>query len=326
MYHMQKKGLLAVPAILVLFMFLGSGGLMAEEFPSKPITVIIPFGAGGSHDLNARVFTSVIPTYLGQPMVVKLMPGASGQKATAAAIKAKPDGYTLLFTHNFIDQLQQHVENLPYDSLADLVTVWKLNDSQPLLFIRSDAPWESLPDLMEYGRKNPRKLVFTNSGKWGASFTPGAMLFAHAGVQVKFVPYKGGAPSRRAVLAGDGDFTFGRPSHILSDLRAGKLRILAVAGGSRLEEFPEVPSFKELGYPETGSVMDRIIMVRRDTPAERIEKLRAAFSSLYEDKTFKRLMKQLAENMAFMDGAEYEQLRATQSDQYAKLVKQLTEQ
>ncbi|CAN0495985.1 unnamed protein product, partial [Discosporangium mesarthrocarpum] len=83
-----------------------TGAIAADDYPDKAITLIIPLGAGGSHDLNARVFTSIIPQYLGQPMVVKLMPGASGQTGTAAAARARPDGYTLLFTHNYFDQLQ----------------------------------------------------------------------------------------------------------------------------------------------------------------------------------------------------------------------------
>ena len=194
------------------------------KYPEKPVTLIIPLGAGGSHDMNARVFTSVIPEFLGNAMIVKLMPGASGQKGTAAAIKARPDGYTLLFTHNFIDQLQRHVENLPYDTLKELRTVWKFNDADSIIYIRSDRPWKNMKEMMAYGKKNPGKLVFTNSGKWGAGFTAGAVILAAAGVKAKFVPYKGGGPAMRALLAGDGDFTVGRPSHIKAMFVPEKLR------------------------------------------------------------------------------------------------------
>jgi tripartite-type tricarboxylate transporter receptor subunit TctC len=109
--------------IACLVVFFGASTTLADNYPSKPITLIIPLGAGGSHDLNSRVFTSVIPTYLGQAMVVKLMPGAGGQTGTAAAIKAKPDGYTLIFTHNYIDQLQPLIEKLPYDPITDLKAI-----------------------------------------------------------------------------------------------------------------------------------------------------------------------------------------------------------
>ncbi|MBW2209090.1 MAG: tripartite tricarboxylate transporter substrate binding protein, partial [Deltaproteobacteria bacterium] len=125
--------------VLVAFMVLlcSSLSVLAGKYPSKPITLIIPLGAGGSHDLNSRVFTSVIPAYLNQAMVVKLMPGAGGQTGTAAAIKAKPDGYTLIFTHNYIDQLQPLIEKLPYDPIKDLKTVWRLNYAAASVIVRS---------------------------------------------------------------------------------------------------------------------------------------------------------------------------------------------
>ncbi len=160
----------------------------------------------------------------------------------------------------------------------------------------------------------------------GASFTTMAVLLADQGVQVKFVPYKGGGRSRWALLAGDGDFTIGRISHIMSGVEAGKLRILAVAGEKRLKELPDVPSFKELGYPSGGAIMDRIVMVPAGTPDDHIAKLRAAFIKLYEDKTFTRLIKQLGENLNYMDGADYEKVRMRQTEEYAALVKKLTGQ
>jgi tripartite-type tricarboxylate transporter receptor subunit TctC len=320
-----RKSVLATVGILAVILTITTVSL-AADYPTKPITLIIPLGAGGSHDMNARVFTSVIPTYLGQPMIVKLMPGASGQKGTAALTKAKPDGYTLLFTHNFIDQLQQHIEKLPYDTMSQMITVWKLNDSMPLLFVLNDSPFKTLKELVAWGKANPRKLTFPHSGKWGAGFTAGAVLLADQGLRVKFVPYKGGGPARAAMLAGDGDFAFGRPSQLTSLYKAKKIRILAVGGSERLKAFPEVPSYKELGYPGGGVLMDRIVMAPRATPKDRIMKLRSAFAKLYKDKTFKKLIKQLNENTAFMDGAEYEKVRAKQSLEYKALVKDITGQ
>ena len=303
---------------------LGSGTVQAK-YPEKPITLIIPFGPGGSHDMNARVFTSVIPEFLGNAMIVKLMPGASGQKGTARAIKSRPDGYTLLFTHNFIDQLQRHVENLPYDTLKSLKTVWKLNDADPIIYTRGDRPWKNMKDMMAYGKKNPGKLVFPNSGKWGAGFTAGAVILAAAGVQAKFIPYKGGGPARRALLAGDGDFTVGRPSHIKGNARAGKIRVLGLAGAKRLKAFPELPTFKEQGYPSTGMTMDRIIQAPAKTPQDRIDTLRTAFKKLYKAKTFKKLLKKIGENSKFMSGDDYDKnVRPVQSAAYKKLVKKLT--
>ncbi|MBW1773985.1 MAG: hypothetical protein JRJ82_13995 [Deltaproteobacteria bacterium] len=163
--------------------FISAAPVLADQYPSKPITLIIPLGAGGSHDLNARVFTSVIPAYLGQAMVVKLMPGASGQKGTAAAIKAKPDGYTLIFSHNYVDQLQPHVEKLPYDPLVDLKPVCRLNYAASSVTVRSDKPWKTLDELMAYGKAQKGRMIFVTSGNWGATMVPGARILMKAGVE-----------------------------------------------------------------------------------------------------------------------------------------------
>jgi tripartite-type tricarboxylate transporter receptor subunit TctC len=303
--------------------FLSYGTGLAADYPSKPITLIIPLGAGGSHDLNARVFTSVIPEYLNQAMVIKLMPGAGGQIGTAAAVRAKPDGYTLLFTHNFIDQLQPLVEKLPYDTTDALVTVWRLNYGTPIVYLRSDKPWKTFEELIDYAKKNPGKLRFAHTGKWGAGFTPMAILLNKAGVEVSFVPYKGGGPALQAALAGDVDFTMGFPAQGLPHYESGKLRFLGVAANQRLKEAPEVPTLKELGYPVDSMFMSRIIMAPRKTPPERLQALRDAFLKIYKDKTFLRLMARLGENLEYMDSPEYEKIRANQKLEYTELVKKL---
>lgn len=296
----------------------------AADYPEKPITLIIPLGAGGSHDLNARVFTSVIPTYLGQPMVVKLMPGAGGQIGTAAAVKAKPDGYTLIFTHNFIDQLQPVVEKLPYDTTKALVTVWRLNYGTPVFYGKPDRPYKTLQELIAWAKKNPGKLKFGSTGKWGAGETPGALVFSRSGVDANFIPYKGGGPALQAALKGDVDVTVGFPAQSLPYLRTGKLRYYAVGADQRLKEAPDCPTLKELGYPVESLLMSRIIMAPRKTPTERIKILRDAFRKLYKDKTFIRLMHNLGENMEFMDGPDYEKVRAKQKEEYTELVKKIT--
>jgi len=293
------------------------------EYPEKPVTCIIPFSAGGSHDVNARVFTSVIPDYLGQPVIVKLTPGAGGQKGTAEAIKAPADGYTLLFTHNYIDELQPLVENLPYDTNKDLVMVARVNSSPPIYWVRADSPWQTLDDLIADAKANPGKIRYAHSGKWGTSFTGGAELFSSYGVEnnVTFLPYKGGGPTKQAVLAGDADFTVSRPSTILAEIEAGTVRPLLV-GGDLKELFPDVPTTQELGFGNTG-VMHRIVLAPAGIPADRLEKLRAAFRDMQEDKTYNRLMKQLGEDTDYLDGPDYQKLRDQQAQEYKELVNKL---
>jgi tripartite-type tricarboxylate transporter receptor subunit TctC len=299
-----------------------AGAARADDYPVKPITMIIPLGAGGSHDLNARVITSVLPTYLGQPVVVQLMPGASGRIGTAAAAAAKPDGYTLLFTHNFFDELQAHVTKLPYNTNKDFVPVVRTNTAPPSLVVRADSPYKTLKDLIEAAKKNPGKIKFGHSGNWGATMVPGAVLLEAAGVKVTLVPYKGGGPARRGLLSGDVDFTVALPSVIIT--QGDKVRTLVTMADSRV--FPKVPTSGDLGYPDVADVatMQRIVLAPAGIPADRLAKLREAFAKLAKDKTYKTLLDKLGENDNFMNGPDYEKLRVKQDKSYAKLVQELT--
>lgn len=310
-------------AILVSILFPFSQSASAQTYPDKPVTLIIPFSAGGSHDINARVLTSVIPGYLGQPMIVKLMPGGGGQRGVAATVAAQADGYTLLFGHNFLDQLQPVITKLNYEPLEDLITVWKLNDSVPVMYVREDSPFSSAPELVEHARKNPGQMVFPSSGKWGFSFTVGSMLFAAEDMQVRNVPYKGGGPVKAAILSGDGDFAFAPFSSVRELYRSGKVRILAVAGPDRLDGLADIPSFAELGYPSSGTAMERIVMAPAAIPDDRLKTLREAFSQLYQDPSFLRLMRQLGENTNALSGEKYESIRHTQREEYRQLAKKL---
>jgi tripartite-type tricarboxylate transporter receptor subunit TctC len=307
------------------------GGLLAvgllapnvakAQFPEKPITMIVPLGAGGSHDRNARVFTSVIPQYLGNAVIVKLMPGASGKVGTAAAASAKPDGYTLLFTHNYFDELQQHVVKLPYDTNKDFVTVAQLNSGSFSVIVRADSPFKKWQDLVDYAKKNPGKLKFAHSGNWGATHVPALQLFNEAGIagKVVMVPYKGGGPSMRGFRGGEADFTF----QFVSTIRAqgDKVRVLISAGDKSL--FPPAPTFADLGYSKDIGLMRRILLAPAGIPKDRLAKLRKAMADMQKDKTYKSLVKAIGETTDFIDGATYDKMRPQQSMAYKKLVESL---
>jgi tripartite-type tricarboxylate transporter receptor subunit TctC len=313
----RKISLALLGAALVLS--LGVGGARAE-FPEKPITLILPLGAGGSHDRNARVFTSTIPTYLGNAIIVKLMPGASGQTGTAAAANAKPDGYTLLFTHNYFDQLQQHVVKLPYDTNKDFVSVAQLNSNDASLIVRADSPFKTVQELVDYAKANPNKLKFAHSGVWGAVYVPAVRFFKEAGVKATMVPYKGGGPAMRGFLAGEADFTMAFPSTILG--QGDKVRVLA-SGSKGL--FEGVPSYGEAGYSDDLGSMRRIIMAPSGIPADRLAKIQDALVKLQDDKTYQRLIKAIGENLNFINGPDYEKLRPQQKETYRELIQSLAQ-
>ncbi len=305
---------------LLVFGLLGVNDVRAE-FPEKPITMIMPLGAGGSHDRNARVFTSVIPQYLGNAMIVKLMPGASGQTGTAAAAKAKPDGYTLLFSHNYFDQLQKHVKKLPYDTDKDFVTVAKLNSGFFSIIVRADSPFKSFQDLVAAAKAKPGTVKFAHSGNWGATHAPALQLFTEAGIadKIVMVPYKGGGPSMAGFLRGEADFTMQFKSTILG--QGDKVRVLISAG--QKSDFKGVPTFKDLGYTADIGQMHRILMAPRGIPADRLKKLRDAMVAIQKDKTYLRLIKAIGEVANFESGEDYEKRRPMQSKAYKNMIKGL---
>lgn len=320
-FRQLKSAVLSTAIAMGLTLGLSTGAL-AADYPEKPISLVIPLGAGGSHDLNARVMTSVIPQYLNQAMIVQLSPGAAGQKGTNEVATSDADGYTLLFTHNYIDQLQQHVENLPYDPLADFVTVARINFAPIAIVVKADSPYNTAEELFAAAKENPGKIKMAHSGNWGALFVPAAQLMQANGFELNLVPYKGGGPAMQALLSGDVDITMGFPSTLAGQLSAGKVKVLATAGAERI--YDDVPSFSELGVGGDVGFMHRVVLAPKGVPEDRLTMLREAFGKLNDDKTYTRMMGRLGENIDYMSGEDYDMLRADQKEAYKDLVKGIT--
>jgi tripartite-type tricarboxylate transporter receptor subunit TctC len=299
-----------------------SVGAAQAEFPEKPITMVIPLGAGGSHDLNARVITSTIPTYLNQAMIVRLTPGAGGQKGTQEVAKSAADGYTLLFSHNYVDMLQQHVETLPYDPMKDFIPIARINYAPIAVVVRGDSPYKTFEDLITAAKAKPGELSIAHSGNWGALFVPAAQIMKSRGAEFNLVPYKGGGPAMQALLSGDADVTMGFPSVIGSLLQAGKLRVLATAGPERI--YDDVPTLTEAGVKGDIGFMHRVVLAPAGTPDDVVKKLEAAFTALQGDKSYKRLMSRLGENTDLLLGADYQKMREEQAVSYKVLVEEIT--
>ena len=323
----MKKRFFVILAALALVVALGAPTVSTAAYPDRPITLVLPVGAGGSHDLHARGITSIIADILGQPMVVKLVPGGAGMKGTGFVAKAKPDGYTLLFTHNGFDQLVPQTRKVPFDTLRDFSAVAKINHGQPVFFSLANRPWKNMKEFVAYAKKNPGKVNWGHSGVWGAGHVPSMQFVRAAGIKVNFIPHKGGGPALRAVLSGQDDVGIAFPTQLRPHKKAGKVTVLALTGDMRLSkdpDFKEVPTTTELGYKGVGFTMDRIFMAPSKTPADRLKKLRDAFEKLTKNKSFKRFMRSIGENVVFVSGADYEKTRKPNFDGYTQLIKAMT--
>lgn len=322
-FEHRRYGRRGVVAVCATLMAIGSAVAHAQ-FPNRPITLITPYAAGGSHDLNARVFTTYITRYLGQPMVIKLVPGEAGQKGTLEAVQAPADGYTLIFTDNFRDQLYQYTfQNPHYDTNADLISVARVNYGQVGLIVRGDSPYRSWQDFETDARAHPHALKMSHSGLWAAFFVAGGQVMKDRDLRLRMVPYRGGGPAKAALLGGDVDLSAAFPSTLAADVEAGLIRILATAGAERT--IPDVPSFAELGISPTTGFMHRVVMAPRATPADRIERLRKAFADLQRDPDYQAAMARMGENTEYMDGEAYEAERIALGREYAELAHAIAE-
>ena len=296
-------------------------------YPDRPITLVLPLGAGGSHDLHARGITGIISDILGQPMVVKLLPGGAGMKGTGFVAKAKPDGYTIIFTHNGFDQVVPQTRKVPFNTQRDFKTIARINFAQPILVTRTDRPYKTLEEFIAFAKKNPGKVNFGHSGVWGAAHLPSLQLVKAAGIKVTFIPHKGGGPTLRALLAGQDDISFLFTTQTRAHLKAGTVRVLAVAGNQRIKgdkDFENVPTMAEKGFNSVSFTMDRIFMAPSGIPADRLETLRAAFVKLLDHRSFKRFIRSIGEKVIFQGGAEYDQTRRKNYDQWTKLIKEIS--
>jgi tripartite-type tricarboxylate transporter receptor subunit TctC len=300
--------------------------LAANAYPDRPITLVIPLAAGGSHDLHARGITSVLGEILGQPVVVSLVPGGAGMKGTTQVAKATPDGYTIIFTHNAFDQITPQTRKVEFDPLTAFKSIARINASEPILATRSDRPFKTLAEMVDYAKKNPGKLNVGHTGVWSVAFIPTMQLIKAAGIKVNVIPHQGGGPALRAVLAGEDDVTFGFPTQFRPHVQAGNLVALAVAGDKPLKDDPDfknVLTMAQLGFAGVDFTMDRIFMAPAGIPAERLEKLRKGFDELVKHKSFQAFIKGIGEKIDYMSGADYDVYREKRMKQFAELIKEV---
>lgn len=285
---MFKKALvaaLAVAAGTVAF---------ADTYPSRPITLVVGFPAGGGADAVARIVGEKLGRVLSQAVIVDNRPGAGTTLASELVSRAQPDGYTLLLgTANLYGSDQLLYKSARYDGQKSFTPIARWSNSPMLLAVNKDFPEKSVKGLMEQARKNPGKLTYASSGAGVVTHLAGA-AFAHAAaIDMLHVPYKGGAPSIQAVAAGDVDMTFGTPPSVMPMVQAGKLRPLAVTTAERSPLFPDLPGMNESGIKDYDFNLWFGLYGPARLPPEMVKKLFEASAQVLRDPEIKaRLEKQ----------------------------------
>ena len=263
-------------AIFFLMMF-SAAVAWAQDYPAKPIQLIVPFSAGGPSDVVARLYAQHMQTHLGQPVVILNRDGASGNIGTTQAARAAPDGYTLVFgTTSTMVTNALVMKQAPVDFWKEFSLIGLIANAPHLLAVRDGLPARSAQELVTMAKANPGKYTVASAGT-GTIVHMAAELFRHeGGVDLLVVPFKGGAPAAQALLSGSVDMIVNDLTTLQSSLASGKLRALAVANRTRLKPLPDVPTFVELGMPGVVSSSWWGVAAPARTPEPVLARLRAA--------------------------------------------------
>lgn len=262
---------------LALAFALASPWASAQGFPSKAVTIVVPFPAGGALDTVARGIAEQMRTDLGQPVIVDNRAGAGGTVGSALVARAAPDGYTILLgsvaTHAIAAGLYS---KLAYDPIADFAPITQLTSSPLVLTAGPQLKAANPTELIAAAKAQPGKMNYASTGNGTALHIAGEAFRTATGIDVVHVPYKGGAQATTALLAGEVSYMIANPQLVMSFVQAGRLRALAVTGSSRLEALPDVPTLKEAGVNGVDVTTWFGLWAPKGTPAAVVERLNAS--------------------------------------------------
>jgi tripartite-type tricarboxylate transporter receptor subunit TctC len=290
----------------------------AADFPEKEVSIIIPWAPGGATDLVFRAVAAASAKHLGQAVVVVNRAGGGGAVGYTEGAQAKPDGYTLTAAVTPLTILPHQVKTaFTYKSFEPVINVV----SDPSMFlVRAEAPWKTMREFLDQAKKNPGMISVGNSGAGGGVHLVALAFEKAAGVKFNHIPFSGGGPSVTALLGGHINAVSVSPPEGISQIQAGKLRIVALFAEKRLDMFPAVQTVKEQGV-NFAMGMWRGLAAPKGTPPAVIKKLHDAFKKGMDDPAFIKNAKDMAVNLEYLSPADFGKLMAEDDEFYAKLVK-----
>lgn len=310
---------------IVAGLLAGSGGVSAETYPSRTISMVVAFPPGGFADITARPLAVPLGRELGQTIVIENRGGAGGAVGNAVVARARPDGYTLLMALSSIAVIPEAERlagrSIPYE-MSQFAPIALIAAEPNVILVRAEAPWHILADLVADAKRRPGQISFSSSGVNGVLHLA-VEVFAHA-ADVKFLhaPYQGGGPSMNALLTGEVNFTSQSPSVALPHFTAGAVRALASTGTERAPSFPAVPTLKELGI-DAEYVFWAGLFAPADTPAAIIETVRVALRKSIDDAGFRKSMAAMGTPVRYLEGAKFDAFVADETRRLGDVVKRM---
>jgi tripartite-type tricarboxylate transporter receptor subunit TctC len=302
-----------------------AGLAAAQAFPTKPVTIVVPFPPGGLADTVARPVAEAMSRDLGQPVVIENKGGAGGGIGMAYAAKAPADGYTILMALSSYSVLPEadtilgRQQMYSYDSLRPLA---RFTADPTVLAVRADAPWKTVKDFVEDARKRPGAINFGSSGNYGTMHVPMEILKQVANVRMTHIPYTGAGPAVVALLGGQVDALATGPATVLQHVKAGKIRVLAHWGTTKLETMPDVPSLKQSGYNAEYAQWSGLF-VPAGTPEPVVQRLRAAARAAANDPKVKQVILGAGSPVLYQDTPEFTKYVQSDVHRMADVVKKI---
>src|ERR671918_1267815 len=292
----------------LLALALPAAAMAAQDaYPSKPITMIVPFPPGGVADLVGRPLASQMEKSLKQPVVVVNRTGAGGAVGMAAAAKAAPDGYTILMGLSSISifPVSDRINGkAPSYEMKDFAPIALITADPTVLVVSADSPWKNLKEFVESAKAYPGKINYSSSGVYGTLHVAMEIFANAADVKLFHVPYQGGGPALTALLGGQVHALASGPAPAVGQIRAGKVRALASWSTERLPLLPEIPTFKELGYDAEFYIWSGVFAPAA-TPTPVLDRLRAAVREAANSAEFKSAMEKVQSPVAYMDAPAF---------------------
>jgi tripartite-type tricarboxylate transporter receptor subunit TctC len=289
---------------------LSAAGLAFSQaaYPTKPITMIVPFPPGGLADIVGRPVAEAMSRNLGQAVLVDNKGGAGGGIGMAQVAKAPADGYTILMalsSYSVLPEADTILGRQQMYSYSSLRPVARITADPTVLAVRADAPWKTVKDFIEDARKRPGAINFGSSGNYGTMHVPMEILKQVANVRMTHIPYTGAGPAVVALLSGQVDAVASGPATVLQHVKAGKLRVLAHWGTGRLDTMPDVPSLKQSGYDAEYAQWSGVF-VPAGTPEPVVQRLRVALRAAANDPKVKEVILKAGSPVLYQDTPEFE--------------------
>ena len=324
MRHIEKLGLLSTA--IVAAAAITTAPVMAGEYPDKPIKLVVASGAGGSTDTAARIMAINIQDHIGQPIIVVNKKGASGGIGINYALKAKPDGYLLMEGMIGGHVLHPAMNTSTGYTPADYAPIAMTQMNPNVLVVKADSPYKTLKDLLDAIKANPGKLKFSHAGAGSIHFFGIHLLLKTAGLgkdSAVSIPYKGGKKSMAGLLRGEAQFHQTNLVSAIGFIEAGKVRALAVTTKKRLKNFPDVPTYTELGYPGVDIFGWRGVIGPKGLPKAIVDKWAKAVQDTMKRKGWKKMVKAVGDVPRYMGPEEFTKHIASDFKRYRQMATDL---